>query len=100
MVASPLGGRRQELYYFRDRQGLEVDFIIPQGSNRLALVEAKASRTVKPEMGGSMQRLSKAMKRHRTTCTVVHWPGKSAPALDVLTPGVRAVSVDALGRIL
>jgi hypothetical protein len=92
-------GRRQEVYYFRDRQGLEVDFVIPQGSNRVALVEAKASRTARPEMGDSMRRLSKAMKRYRTTCTVVHWPGKLSVARQILTPGVRAIPVDALGQI-
>lgn len=37
-------------YYFRDQQGLEVDFVVPAGHQRLVLVEAKASRTVVPQM--------------------------------------------------
>lgn len=93
-------GHRQELYYFRDRQGLEVDFVIPRGSGRVTLLEAKASRTVRPEMAQSMQRLSRAMVRYRTSCAVVHWPSKSAPKLDVLAPGVRAVPVDQLADIM
>lgn len=35
--------RRRELYYFRDQQGLEVDFLVPLGAGRVALAEAKAS---------------------------------------------------------
>ena len=31
-------GKRRELYYFRDQQGLEVDFLIPSQDNRLILV--------------------------------------------------------------
>jgi predicted AAA+ superfamily ATPase len=27
-------GRRRELYYFRDEQGLEVDFVIPSAAGR------------------------------------------------------------------
>src|SRR4030043_127511 len=41
-------GKRQEIYFFRDRQGLEVDFLVPAGGRRLFLVEAKAPRTVRP----------------------------------------------------
>jgi predicted AAA+ superfamily ATPase len=101
IVKQQLGaGHRQELYYFRDRQGLEVDFLIPRGSGRVTLLEAKASRTVRPEMAQSMQRLSKAMARYQTSCAVVHWPSKSAPVLDVLAPGVRAVPVDRLADAL
>ena len=38
-------GRRPEIYFYRDRQGLEVDFIVPAGAGRMLLVEAKAGRT-------------------------------------------------------
>ena len=41
-------GRRRELYYFRDQQGLEVDFVVPAGDARLVLLEAKASATLQP----------------------------------------------------
>jgi predicted AAA+ superfamily ATPase len=101
VVKRQLGaGHRQELYYFRDRQGLEVDFLIPRGSGRVTLLEVKASRTVRPEMAQSMQRLSKAMSPCHTACAVVHWPSQSATALDVLALGVRAVPVDRLADVL
>ena len=47
-------GRPRHLYYFRDQQGLEVDFVVPAGHRRLVLVEAKASRTVVPQMGQNL----------------------------------------------
>src|ERR1019366_8458767 len=34
-------GMRKELYYFRDQQGLEVDFLVPGPNASLWLVEAK-----------------------------------------------------------
>ena len=44
-------GRRRELYFFRDQQGLEVDFLVPGPSGSVTFVEAKASRTPAPEIG-------------------------------------------------
>ncbi|MCC6474173.1 MAG: hypothetical protein IT514_10555 [Burkholderiales bacterium] len=35
-----LVGLRRELYFLRDQRGLEVDFVVPAGAGRLALVEA------------------------------------------------------------
>ncbi len=92
-------GRRKELYYFRDRQGLEVDFVIPRGNQRLVLLEAKASRTVTPDMANSMQRLSKSMSRYQASLFVVHWLSQTGSKLGVLAPGVQAVSVNNLARI-
>ena len=43
-------GREKALYYFRDQQGLEVDFLVPLGRGTLALLEAKATRTPMPDM--------------------------------------------------
>jgi predicted AAA+ superfamily ATPase len=48
---------RPEIYYFRDQQGLEVDFVVPLKSQRLALVEAKATRTPTPAMAHSRRTL-------------------------------------------
>src|SRR5271169_1039669 len=36
-------GMRKELYYFRDQQGLEVDFLFPDGRGGLWMAECKAS---------------------------------------------------------
>ena len=53
-------GRRRELYYFRDQQGLEVDFVVPGKGGALRLVEAKAARTVTPGDARPMQQLAAA----------------------------------------
>src|SRR5450432_2810948 len=47
-------GRRKELYHFRDQQGLEVDFLFPDGRGGVWMVECKASKTVQPAMAGPM----------------------------------------------
>jgi len=88
-------GRRRELYYFRDEQGLEVDFLMPGRGSSLALVECKASRTVTPAMAAPMQRLAEAMKRKRTKAVVtrflVHREPKAGAPTQALSPGVRAL---------
>ena len=53
-------GRRRELYYFRDQQGLEVDFIVPWESGGLRLIEAKSTATPTPDMAAPMLKLAKA----------------------------------------
>lgn len=55
-------GRRRELYYFRDEQGLEMGFLMPGRGGAVSLVECKAARTVTPAMAGPMQRLAKAAR--------------------------------------
>lgn len=55
-------GQRRELYYFRDQQGLEVDFLVPERNARFAMIEAKASRTVMPSMADAMVRLRSSAK--------------------------------------
>ena len=55
-------GRRKELYYFRDQQGLEIDFLVPQPHARFWLVEAKATKTVHPSMASPMLSLSRVAK--------------------------------------
>jgi predicted AAA+ superfamily ATPase len=55
-------GRRRELYYFRDQQGLEVDFIIPMQGGGVCLIEAKAARTVTPSDAVPLQRLAAAWR--------------------------------------
>ena len=93
-------GRPRELYYFRDQQGLEVDFVVPAGDRRLLLVEAKASRTVTPAMAGSLERLARAAKGRPVEAVLVHQPGRETLGLTTLTPMVQAVTTSALlGRI-
>jgi len=90
-------GRRRELYYFRDQQGLEVDFVVPWRGGGLRLIEAKASRTVTPSMAGPMRRLAEAWSRKAGAhggieMIVVHRPARTGTASQALAPGVRAVT--------
>jgi predicted AAA+ superfamily ATPase len=87
-------GRRRELYYFRDEQGLEVDFLVPGRSGAVTLVECKAARTVTPSMTAPMRRLAEAMKEKRRRTAIemflVHQPPKIPVATQAVAPGVRA----------
>jgi predicted AAA+ superfamily ATPase len=88
-------GRARALYFFRDAQGLEVDFLVPRGGGRVALVEAKASRTAVPADAEPIARLSGAMPEGAVDAFVVHrrLPRDAAPSLR---SGVRAVGVGEL----
>lgn len=89
-------GRARALYYFRDQQGLEVDFVVPSGPASLALVEAKASRTVQPADARSLERLSSAVSGYETRSFVVHRSGPARLAATGLGAGARAVTPEDL----
>ncbi len=89
-------GRRRELYYFRDQQGLEVDFLVPAGHRQLLLVEAKASRTVMPEMAAPLQRLARGIVGYDARGFLVHRPSPQRPPTSALRPGIKALTVDGL----
>lgn len=93
-------GRARQLYYFRDQQGLEVDFVVPAGHRRLVLVEAKASRTVVPETGGALDRLAAAVEHYQASRFVVYRPQAGAARLSALRPGVEAGSLERLLALL
>lgn len=84
-------GRQRELYYFRDQQGLEVDFLVPSQRGALMLVECKASKNARANDAASMGRLASALaKRSRGAIAqlVVHrGPGAEAS----LRPGASAI---------
>ncbi|MGH9322785.1 MAG: DUF4143 domain-containing protein [Vicinamibacteria bacterium] len=89
-------GRRRELYYFRDQQGLEVDFLVPGPSGTMALVECKATRTVVPGMAASLIRLAEAMKSRRgrramPRAFLVHGSSRTASGVSTVAEGVRAL---------
>jgi predicted AAA+ superfamily ATPase len=89
-------GRRRELYYFRDEQGLEVDFVVPGPSGSLRLLECKAGRTVDPAMAASLRRLGDAIKKKRTGArhvhmAVVYQAPKGGAATTAIAPGVQAL---------
>ena len=90
-------GQRRELYYFRDEQGLEVDFVLPGRGGSLSLVECKAGRTVTPAMATPMKRLAEAMARKRprgvrVEMSLVHQAPRSSHATTAIAPGVKALS--------
>lgn len=89
------GGRRKEVYYFRDQQGLEVDFLVPAGDRKLILLEARASGTITPGMAGPLSRLGRAVsKRYSVEKYVVHGAlNTEGPQISTLSPGVRARSI-------
>lgn len=89
-------GARRELYYFRDEQGLEVDFLIPGRAGTLTLVECKSGRTVTPAMATPMLRLSVSLKNKRlpgasVNMVLVHRPAKTETAGTIVAPGVQAL---------
>jgi predicted AAA+ superfamily ATPase len=86
-------GRRRELYWFRDQQGLEVDFVVPETAARLLLIEAKATRTPRPEHADPIARLGRAVGPRTARGLVVH---RGAGRERALRPGVEAVPLDAL----
>jgi predicted AAA+ superfamily ATPase len=89
-------GRTRQLYYFRDQQGLEVDFLVPGGDHRLILLEAKASRTVWPETAESLNRLSKAVSNYHVDRFLIYRPSKGKEFISALRPGIKALSIEKL----
>ncbi|MBM4107018.1 MAG: ATP-binding protein [Phycisphaerae bacterium] len=94
-------GRPPQLFWFRDRRGLEVDFVVPTPRGEAMLVEAKATRTVRPEFAAPMLRLATAMRGRggrAPRCLVVH----EGPALATraLSPGAEAVDLAGLLEVV
>jgi len=87
---------RQQLYYFRDEQGLEVDLLVPGRSGEIRLIECKAARSVTPSDAAPMQRLAEALRRTRRgrVCVrldLVHRAPKAGAPTSSVAPGVRAL---------
>jgi predicted AAA+ superfamily ATPase len=87
-------GKRPEIYYFRDEQGLEVDFLVPGRSGTVSLVECKAARTVTPFDAAPMKRLAEALRKKsraaRAEVHLVYQAPKTPAATRAVAPGVRA----------
>ncbi|MDZ4828723.1 MAG: DUF4143 domain-containing protein [Phycisphaerae bacterium] len=97
-------GRRREIYWFRDHQGLEVDFVVPElptrthGSEGLVLVKAKCGRTVQPSMADSMLKLAAGLGARPVRLFVVH--GGAPQMTTALCRGVSAVDLGGLLDLL
>jgi hypothetical protein len=85
-------GKRVQIYFFRDQQGLEVDFIVPLGGKTLALIEAKATRTPRPAMAKTMERLAQSMGGYDIRRLLVI-EGEPVGGGRALAPGTAVVSV-------
>ncbi len=88
-------GKRPALYWFRDQQGLEVDFVLDAGAGYAILVEAKATHTPMPGDARPIQRLRTALGGAAQDY-IAHRVSPSAPMEAALLPGVSALSVEGL----
>jgi predicted AAA+ superfamily ATPase len=93
-------GKRKDLYFFRDRQGLEVDFLVPGSGRRLLLMEAKATRTIRPEAAESLSRLKKSISGYSVDSILIHLEGELCPTLTSVRAGVRAATCQEISKIV
>src|SRR6266404_314127 len=87
-------GGRKELYYFRDHQGLEVDFLLPRPNAGLWLIECKAGRTVLPAMAAPLFSLRRALGERSKRLLVVYGKSRSAQATSAVARGVEAIELE------
>ncbi len=93
-------GMRKELYYFRDQQGLEVDFLVPRPGAGLWLIESKASKTVRPAMATPLLSLQRSLPKRAARLMVVHRKPNSSFSTAAIAQGVEAVDVERFAREL
>ena len=86
-------GQRKELYYFRDQQGMEIDFLVPQPNARFWLVEAKASKTVQPSMAAPMLSLARATNNRASRRIVVYRKPRTGAASKAIARGAEALTL-------
>ena len=87
-------GRARELYYFRDQQGLEVDFVVPEAGGRALLIEVKRARTVHSSDARAIAALLPRLTRGARGL-VLHGASDDTPDENALLPGIRSMTVDA-----
>src|SRR5438046_445895 len=87
-------GARKELYYFRDQQGLEVDFLIPRPNAGLWLIECKAGKTVRSAMAAPLLSLRRALGKRSKRLIIVHRKSHSASATAAIPSGVEAIDLE------
>ena len=90
-------GRRRELYYFRDQQGFEVDFLVPRAGGGVAFIECKAGKTVLPPMASALRRALDAWKMQHgsldgVSAWLIHQPAQDTRKSNALAPSIRAGS--------
>jgi uncharacterized protein len=90
-------GLRGELFYFRDQQGLEVDFLVRLRDGGILLADAKAGRTVTPADAGPMRRLAATMNQSPIRMCLVHRSPRGGMVSNAVAPGVERVDWRELG---
>jgi predicted AAA+ superfamily ATPase len=93
-------GSRSEFYYFRDQQGLEVDFLVPRSDGGIHLIEAKAARTVSPHDALPLRRLAASMGERKLAAHIVCRAAQDRMVPDTVAPGVRSCDWRGLGELL
>src|SRR5258708_233712 len=89
-------GERKELYFFRDQQGLKVDFLLLRPNPGLWPIEVKASKTVRPTMAGPLLSLQRAMGSRAKRLLLVHQKSNSAVSTAAIAPEVEALDLGQL----
>jgi predicted AAA+ superfamily ATPase len=89
-------GMRKELYYFRDQQGLEVDFLTPRPNAKLWLVETTAAKTLRPSMASSLTSLQRASQKRSGRLLLIHRKSRSQTPTTAIARGVEALDVERL----
>src|SRR5262249_52743066 len=79
-------GRAREVYYFRDAQGLEVDFLVPRTGGAMELIEAKWSKTIRPEMAKPLTALKAAMRKRKVEALIVHRAPVHGERIETVVP--------------
>lgn len=87
-------GLRKELYYFRDQQGLEVDFLVPRPNAKLWLIEAKSVKTVRPSMASPLTSLQRALQKQAGRLIVVHRKSRLQVPTAAIARGVEALALE------
>ena len=88
-------GRARELYFFRDDEGLEVDFIRSRDGGGVQLIEAMWTRTPRPEDARGLAKVSARFPPGmQIDAVLLHRGGGSAPDESSLAPGIAARTVD------
>lgn len=87
-------GARKELYYFRDQQGLEADFLMPRPNAGIWLIECIAGKTVRLPMAAPLLSLRRALGNRSKRLIIVHGKSRSTLATKAVTDGVEALDLE------
>jgi hypothetical protein len=86
-------GARKELYYFRDQQGLEVDFLLPRPNAGLWLIECKAGKTIRSTMAAPLLSLRRAAGKRSKRLIIVHQKSLLTLATKTVSSNVEALDL-------